>query len=131
VRASSKLEVAATQFEVQGLELDWVGLCWGEDFTWNGSEWDFHRFNNKQWKPLNDKTKQQYLRNAYRVLLTRARQGIIIYVPEPELVDRSRLRADLDATFEFLLQCGAQEIPEVVPQQISLDEITVPIACGL
>jgi hypothetical protein len=107
VRASSKLEVAATQFEVQGLELDWVGVCWGDDFTWNGGEWISRRFNNKVWRPLTDLTKQRYLLNAYRVLLTRARQGMIIYVPEPGREDRSRLRDDLDRTADFLLNCGA------------------------
>lgn len=50
VRASSKLEVAATQFEIQGLELDWIGLCWGEDLTWDGMQWICRRFNNKQWR---------------------------------------------------------------------------------
>jgi len=107
VRASSKLEVAATQFEIQGLELDWVGVCWGEDFMWTGNEWAFHRFNNKSWRPLNDVTKQRYLRNAYRVLLTRARQGVIIYVPNPERSDRSRLHDNLNLTAEFLRECGA------------------------
>src|SRR5262249_33836364 len=50
VRASSSLEVAATQFEVQGLELDWVGLCWGEDLLWSGEQWEVRKFNNKTWK---------------------------------------------------------------------------------
>src|SRR5271165_687078 len=50
VRASSRLEVAATQFEIQGLELDWIGLCWGEDIVWTGNKWTCRRFNNKRWK---------------------------------------------------------------------------------
>jgi hypothetical protein len=110
VRASSKLEVAATQFEVQGLELDWVGVCWGEDFTWDGSRWAFRRFNNKTWRPLTDPIKQKYLRNAYRVLLTRARQGMVIYIPDPDETDRTRIPHDLDRTFQFLIRCGAHEL---------------------
>jgi hypothetical protein len=56
VRSSSKLEIAATQFEIQGLELDWVGVCWGEDLTWNDTSWVCRRFNDKIWKtvPVDD-----------------------------------------------------------------------------
>ena len=109
VRASSKLEVAATQFEIQGLELDWVGLCWGEDLTWDGTQWIGRRFNNKLWKLINpeDSNRKMYLINAYRVLLTRARQGMVIYVPSPSSEDGSRLHKELDSTAEFLLGCGA------------------------
>ncbi len=110
VRASSRLEVAATQFEIQGLELDWIGLCWGEDLTWNGSEWICRKFNNRRWNPFRgtDSRKQTYLINAYRVLLTRARQGMAIYVPQPDGSDGSRLYRELNDTAEFLLACGAR-----------------------
>ena len=109
VRACSKLEVAATQFEIQGLELDWIGLCWGEDLTWDGDVWVCRRFNNKRWKPLasKDERKRNYLINAYRVLLTRARQGLVIYVPRPDIEDTSRLHQALNSTAEFLINCGA------------------------
>ena len=107
VRSSSKLEVAATQFETQGLELDWIGVCWGEDLLWNGSEWRSFSFSGKTWKPGTDQQKHKYRVNGYRVLLTRARQGMIIYVPKPEKSDSSRLHQQLDATAEFLIQCGA------------------------
>lgn len=109
VRASSRLEVAATQFKIQGLELDWVGLCWGEDLTWDGSKWLMRRFNNKHWKLIrpSDHRRQMYLVNAYRVLLTRARQGMAIYIPQPPNEDATRLHLDLDHTAEFLVNCGA------------------------
>jgi len=109
VRASSRLEVAATQFKVQGLELDWVGVCWGEDLTWNGSAWICRRFTNKEWRMINATypRRRAYAINAYRVLLTRARQGMVIYVPKPEQVDKSRLHEELDSTAEFLIRCGA------------------------
>ena len=109
VRASSKLEVAATQFEIQGLELDWIGLCWGEDLTWDGTQWVGRRFNNKKWRVLNpsDRNRNSFLINAYRVLMTRARQGMVIYVPSPPKDDASRLHQELDRTAAFLLQCGA------------------------
>ena len=114
VRCSSRLEVFATQFEVQGLEVDWVGVCWGEDFIWDGTKWVGNRFTNKKWTPRKLKTavdwqKHQFRINAYRVLLTRARQGMIIYVPQPPPSDRSRLHAELNQTATYLIQCGAVE----------------------
>ena len=115
VRCSSRLEVFATQFEVQGLELDWVGVCWGEDLTWDGVKWVSNRFTNKKWVPRKMKTdldaqKHQFRLNGYRVLLTRARQGMIIYVPKPDTSDSSRLHKNLDLTAEFLIKCGASEL---------------------
>ncbi len=112
VRASSSLEVAATQFEIQGLELDWVGVCWGDDLTWNGTGWDTKRFNNRLWRPIpsRQEPKKRYLLNGYRVLLTRARQGMILYVPRPSQQDRFRLATELDGTAKFLLACGAREL---------------------
>jgi hypothetical protein len=110
VRASSKLEVAATQFEIQGLELDWIGVCWGEDLLWNGQEWRNFNFSGKTWKLGTDDQKYKFRLNGYRVLLTRARQGMIIYVPKPNKSDSSRLHQQLDRTADFLLQCGAQEL---------------------
>jgi hypothetical protein len=110
VRASSKLEVVATQFEIQGLELDWVGVCWGEDLLWDGKKWECRRFNNKKWRvlPGHAVRKRSYQLNAYRVLLTRARQNMILYIPQPTPDDRSRLPFELDRTAEFLLSCGAR-----------------------
>ena len=109
VRASSRLEVAATQFEVQGLELDWIGLCWGEDLIWTENRWASFNFGGKIWKPNRNERKHQFRVNGYRVLLTRARQGMILYIPEPSPEDSSRLRKELDSTAEFLVGCGLQE----------------------
>jgi hypothetical protein len=110
VRSSSKLEVAATQFEIQGLELDWIGVCWGEDLLWDGTEWHNYNFNGKTWIRGKDLQKYKYRVNGYRVLLTRARQGMIIYVPKPDVSDSSRRHDDLDLTAEFLVKCGAVEL---------------------
>ena len=110
VRASSKLEVVATQFEIQGLELDWVGVCWGEDLLWEEGKWECRRFNNKKWRILPEDSfrKRSYQLNAYRVLLTRARQNMILYIPRPTPLDKSRLVSELDCTANFLLSCGAR-----------------------
>ena len=110
VRASSKLEVAATQFEIQGLELDWIGVCWNEDLLWSGTEWLSRNFNGKTWKPNNDSQKHKYRINGYRVLLTRARQGMVVYVPRPDNSDPSRLHSQLETTAQFLIQCGMGEL---------------------
>jgi hypothetical protein len=106
VRASSKLEVAATQFEIQGLELDWIGVCWNEDLLWSGAAWLSRNFNGKTWKTNKDSQKHKYRINGYRVLLTRARQGMVVYVPRPDNADSSRLQNELEATAQFLIQCG-------------------------
>lgn len=120
VRSSCTLEVAATQFEVQGLELDWVGLCWGEDFVRDNGVWKHFRFNHKHWRPVKNGRKQQFLTNAYRVLLTRARQGMVLYVPQPSSTLWSRLGERLDETADFLVQCGA------VPTGLGAREEHVP-----
>ena len=110
VRCSSILEVAATQFEIQGLELDWIGLCWGEDLVWSEGSWKTYRFTNKTWRENHNAVKHAYMLNGYRVLLTRARQGMIIYVPEPTSEDQSRLHNELNHTAEFLIACGAEPV---------------------
>jgi len=110
VRASSKLEVAATQFEIQGLELDWIGVCWNEDLLWSGVEWLSRNFNGKTWKANKDSQKHKYRINCYRVLLTRARQGMAVYVPRPDNSDSSRLHDQLETTSQFLIQCGMGEL---------------------
>jgi DUF2075 family protein len=110
------LEVVATQFEIQGLELDWVGVCWGEDLLWEGGKWECRRFNNKKWRvlPAAAARKRNYQLNAYRVLLTRARQNMILYMPQPKLEDKSRLHSELDRTAEFFLSCGAQAFEQAM-----------------
>ena len=102
--------MAATQFEIQGLELDWIGVCWGEDLLWSGTEWCSFTFNGKRWKANKNPQHHKYRVNGYRVLLTRARQGMIIYVPRPDSLDSSRLHNQLDLTANFFSQCGAKEL---------------------
>jgi hypothetical protein len=115
VRASSKLEVAATQVEIQGLELDWIGVCWGEDLLWSGEEWRSRNFNGKTWKANKDPQKHKYRVNGYRVLLTRARQGMIVYGPRQDNSDSSRLHNQPEATAQFLMQCGMGELTSPTP----------------
>ncbi|NOC91926.1 DUF2075 domain-containing protein [Ruegeria sp. HKCCD6604] len=110
VRSSYYLEEVATQFDVQGLELDWAGVCWDADLRRVEDEWQFHAFKGTKWQNVRDQTKRSYLLNAYRVLLTRARQGFVIFVPYGELTDLTRPPAFYDETYAYLLQCGIPEI---------------------
>jgi hypothetical protein len=106
-RSCNKLEVFATQFEIQGLELDWVGVCWGEDFVFTDDRWTSMAFRSTKWKPMKNERKHFFRKNGYRVLLTRARQGMIIYVPSPHSGDTTRSHSLLDSTYQALLSAGA------------------------
>lgn len=106
VRSSHYLEDPATEFDIQGLELDWVGVCWDADFRSINGKWAFHRFTGTKWQNVNDDNRKVYLTNAYRVLLTRARQGMVIYIPEGAPDDMTRPANFYDGTAEFLSKCG-------------------------
>lgn len=107
VRSSYYLEDVATEFDIQGLELDWVGVCWDANLRRSDNGWDLSQFKGSKWTNVNDPIRQSYLINAYRVLLTRARQGMVIWVPEGSKYDRTRLPSFYDPVFEFLVRCGA------------------------
>jgi hypothetical protein len=81
VRSSFYCDEIATEFDVQGFELDWVGVCWDADFRYRNGRWDFLSFRGTRWQQVNIAERRLYLKNAYRVILTRARQGMIIFVP--------------------------------------------------
>lgn len=110
VRSSNVLEVALTEFECQGLELDWVGVCWGGDFTRSGNEWCFQRFTGSAWQQVRKPVNQEFIRNKYRVLLTRAREGLAIWVPLGDPSDETRPSGRLDDTADYLKACGAISI---------------------
>lgn len=102
VRSSMSLEIPATEFAIQGLELDWTCVAWGGDLSLQQGVWNFQKFIGNRWTNINVVETQEYLLNTYRVLLTRARQGMIIYVPEGDDNDNSRLTSRYDETFYFL-----------------------------
>jgi hypothetical protein len=110
IRSSNMLEVALTEFECQGLELDWTGVCWGGDFIWSDNAWRFRHFKGTAWQFLQKAETQEFIRNKYRVLLTRAREGTVIWVPGGDADDPTREPVLLDATAEFLLRCGARPL---------------------
>ena len=114
VRSSYRCEVFATEFEIQGLELDWVGLCWGGDFVWDNSKgWQPRNLRpgpNSKWSAIKSVEKQTFRKNAYGVLLTRARQGLIIFVPKGNSTDSTNAPQDFDATAAYLIRCGVIEL---------------------
>ena len=112
VRSSCYLEDVASEFEVQGLELDWVGVCWDGDFRYDGVNWSYHSFKGTKWQSIKGDAKKLYLKNAYRVLLTRARQGMIIFVPRGDPADPTRPTGFYDGTFAYLRECGIPVLEE-------------------
>lgn len=119
IRSSNYLEDAATEIQVQGLELDYACVLWDADMRCDNGRWFYYKFNGKnKWNPENNKENQKYMLNAYRVLLTRARQGIVICVPTgndrlgsdgfPE--DPTRLPEFYDGTYKYLKSLGLEEI---------------------
>lgn len=106
VRSSYYLEDVATEFHVQGLELDWSCVIWDADFRYAEGRWSHHSFSGSRWMNIRKPERQMYLKNAYRVLLTRARQGMVIVVPEGDTEDATRKREYYDQTFEYLRGIG-------------------------
>ncbi|MDO8544284.1 MAG: DUF2075 domain-containing protein [Opitutaceae bacterium] len=105
-RSSFYLEDAATEFQVQGLELDWACVTWDADLRFTAEGWSYHDFRGKNWCRISKPDNRTYLLNAYRVLLTRARQGMVLFVPEGEPSDPTRSPDYYDPTFDYLSGLG-------------------------
>lgn len=110
VRSSYFLEDIATEFSIQGLEIDWVCLAWGASLSFDGHNWVHQAFRGSKWSNIKNTTAQRYLKNTYRVLLTRARQGMVIYLPQGSEIDHTRPNHFYDKTFELLKNIGINEI---------------------
>lgn len=111
IRASDALEVAATEYACQGLELDVVGLAWGGDLVRAGNTWRTRAFHGDDWR--DETTEAHFIMNTYRVLLTRARYETVIWVPkgskrEDPFYDSTRDSIEMDRVAEYLQECGAQ-----------------------
>lgn len=110
VRSSYFLEEVATEFDIQGLELDWVCVAWDGNFCYSPSGWKCRNFSGTKWQNIVDESRQLYLKNAYRVLLTRARQGLVIFVPDGSECDATRKRSFYDPTYKYLRSVGIPEL---------------------
>ena len=110
VDSSFALEIPCTEFFSQGLELDWAIFGWDACFRPMNSDWDYLRFVRKQWKTIRKKEDMRNLKNAFRVLLTRARQGLIIFVPYGDEKDPTRLPEFYGGIYNYLKEIGIKEI---------------------
>ena len=124
IRSSNYLEDAATEIQVQGLELDYTCVLWDADLRCENGSWRYFNFNGRTaWREESGQTessleRRKYMLNAYRVLLTRARIGMVICVPKgnsnktvdgfPE--DATRLPEFYDGTYKYLKSIGLEEI---------------------
>ncbi len=113
IRSSSALEDVATEFDIQGLELDWTCVAWDLNFR-RGNGWHARKFEGTAWREIHaidgDFARADYVRNAYRVLLTRARQGMVIFVPPGDAADATRPPDEYDAIDAWLGACGVPEL---------------------
>src|SRR5688500_5738236 len=112
VRSCHFLEDVATEFDIQGLELDWCLVAWDADFRFRDGQFEHWNFSGSSWNRRNQESAQRYLENAYRVLLTRARQGMVIFVPLGDVSDGTRLPDFYDGTYQYLLDCGIRPVEE-------------------
>lgn len=108
IRSSCFLEDVATEFDIQGLEIDWACVAWDANLRHDGHDWAYKAFRGTAWQEINDKDSRLYLKNAYRVLLTRARQGMVLFIPEGEAADATRQPMYYDKTFSYLRTIGIE-----------------------
>ena len=114
LRSSNMMEIAASEFKVQGLEIDWGVICWDADLRRIGSDWDYYSFRGNKWVKRKQPEQKRYLLNSYRVLLTRSRQGMVIFVPigTDEDEDKTRCKEYYDGIFNYLQSCGIKTLSE-------------------
>ena len=110
IRSSYFLEEVATEFDIQGLELDWTCVAWDGDLFYGNNQWNYRKFKGTKWQNINSNNITNYLINSYRVLLTRARQGMVIYIPLGNNEDITRPTFMYDGTFDFFKSLGIEEI---------------------
>lgn len=113
VRSSDALEDAATEFDIQGLELDWTCLCWDANYRRVGNQWQALQFKGTRWQTVNDQSRRAYVANAYRVLLTRGRQGMVVFVSEGSNEDETRTPEVYQAIYAFLKDCGFEDLESI------------------
>jgi hypothetical protein len=110
IRSSNFLEDVATEFDIQGLEVDWTCVAWDADLRHNGHDWTYKSFRGTAWQDVINTDSRLYLKNAYRVLLTRARQGMVIYVPDGSSSDATRWPEYYDKTYAYLRLVGVEAL---------------------
>lgn len=110
VRSSFHLEETATAFDIQGLELDWTIVCWDADLRFENGDFKHLKFVGTKWQNIKSADNILYLKNAYRVLLTRARQGFVIFVPTGDETDTTAKPEYYDGIYRYLKSVGIKEL---------------------
>lgn len=110
VRSSYFLEDVVTEFDIQGLEVDYSIVCWDADFRLMNNQWNYFSFKGCKWTSIKTEERQLYLKNAYRVLLTRARQGMVIFIPEGDDRDKSRAKVFYSELVDYFKRIGINEL---------------------
>lgn len=110
VRSSFHLEETATEFDIQGLELDWTIVCWDADLRFENGDFEHLKFVGTKWQNIKSADNILYLKNAYRVLLTRARQGFVIFVPSGDETDTTAKPEYYDGIYRYLKSVGIKEL---------------------
>ena len=110
VRSSYMLEDVVTEFDIQGLELDYSVVAWDADYRYTNGKWTYNNFVGNRWNLVSSEERKLYLKNAYRVLLTRARQGMAIFVPYGNENDATRPPEFYDGVYNYLKSIGVEEI---------------------
>lgn len=125
--SSNSLTYAASEFDVQGLELDWTLLCWDMDMYFAGGEWHQQRMLSGRFFKESDEILRKHILNSYRVLLTRARKGLVIYLPKVSPAqDLYGVAPYYDSTYEYLLSCGIRELKDSIAFRIERKRIELP-----
>lgn len=110
IRSSFALEVPANEYTSQGLEIDFACLCWGGDLIYKDDRWITRSLSGNRWTVLSDSAKRMFVLNSYRVLLSRAREGMVIWVPKGDVEDHTRSPSELDDVADCLLRAGVQRL---------------------
>lgn len=110
IRSSNALEDVATEFDIQGLELDFAIVAWDVNLIYENDNWVYRKFSGTKWRNIKNPPQQKYLLNSYRVLLTRARQGMIIFIPEGSDDDETRLKNFYNGVYNYLKKCGINDL---------------------
>lgn len=110
VNSSYYMEDVATEFQVQGLEIDWAVVAWDADFRYSRDGWKQYQFRGSKWTNINKDEIRRYQINAYRVILTRARRGMVIYIPEGNNEDHTRKCEFYNCTYNYFKEIGIKEI---------------------
>lgn len=120
VRSSFHLEETATEFDIQGLELDWTIVCWDADLRFENGDFKHLKFVGTKWQNIKSADNILYLKNAYRVLLTRARQGFVIFVPTGDETDMTAKPEYYDGIYRYLKSVGIKDWNNIIVQKLNL-----------